>query len=75
MYVQLFLKLLDAQKNRKIIFIGNPSPNPSAQRKILKYMSDNYKPNFSYQDFATQFTAELFDPAEWASLIEASGAK
>ncbi|XP_066901637.1 alpha-L-fucosidase [Halyomorpha halys] len=54
---------------------GKPSPNPKAQGRISNYMTANYKPGFSYEDFATHFTIELFDPAEWASLIEASGAK
>ncbi|GAB3016365.1 alpha-L-fucosidase [Niabella terrae] len=35
----------------------------------------NYGPNFKYQDFAGMFKAELFDPAAWASIIKAAGAK
>lgn len=38
-------------------------------------MSENYPPNFSYQDFATDFTAELFDPNKWAELFNKSGAR
>ena len=38
-------------------------------------MKKNYAPNFEYQDFAPQFTAEFFDPNAWADLVEASGAK
>jgi len=32
-------------------------------------------PNYFYQDFATLFTASLWDPKEWAQLIADSGAK
>ncbi|HOO57182.1 MAG TPA: alpha-L-fucosidase [bacterium] len=34
-----------------------------------------YGENFAYQDFAPMFRAELFDPAEWAGILEGSGAK
>ena len=42
---------------------------------IVKFMQDNYPPNFGYEDFAPMFKAELFDPEQWADIIEASGAK
>ena len=38
-------------------------------------MKKNYPPDFSYADFAKEFTAEFFDPDAWAELIQASGAK
>ena len=38
-------------------------------------MKKNYPPNFEYQDFAPQFTAEFFNASEWADLVKASGAK
>ncbi|XP_025419709.1 alpha-L-fucosidase-like isoform X2 [Sipha flava] len=38
-------------------------------------MTKNYKPDFTYQDFGPQFTAEFFDPVQWASIIKDSGAK
>jgi alpha-L-fucosidase len=38
-------------------------------------MKDNYPPSFTYADLASQFHAELFDPAEWADIFAASGAK
>lgn len=41
----------------------------------VKYMDDNFKPGFTYQEFAKDFTAEHFDPVEWAGIIEASGAR
>ncbi|CAL4115880.1 unnamed protein product, partial [Meganyctiphanes norvegica] len=42
---------------------------------ILEFMKDNYPPDFTYQDFAPQLTAEFFDPVHWAQTFEASGAK
>ena len=42
---------------------------------IVDYMRNNYPPNFSYGDFASEFRAELFDPYEWADIFKASGAK
>lgn len=38
-------------------------------------MERNFRPNFTYQNFASQFTAELFDPTSWAELVAASGAR
>lgn len=35
----------------------------------------NYGPGHNYQDFAPQFRAELFNPAQWADLFVRSGAK
>jgi alpha-L-fucosidase len=40
-----------------------------------KFMKDNYKPDWTYQDFADEFTAELFNPDEWADIFSASGAR
>ncbi|KAK9702652.1 Alpha-L-fucosidase [Popillia japonica] len=40
-----------------------------------KFMEKNYPPNFTYQDFAKDFIAEFYDPAYWAQLFKASGAK
>lgn len=38
-------------------------------------MNKNYRPGFSYQDFASDFTAEFFDPGKWAELFKESGAE
>ena len=35
----------------------------------------HYGANFTYQDFASQFKAELFDPEQWADLFVRSGAR
>lgn len=44
-------------------------------RPYVKYMTTNFKPDFTYQEFAPQFTAEHFNANEWAKLFEQSGAK
>lgn len=44
-------------------------------KPLVDYMSANYKPGFSYADFAEQFTAELYNPEEWVDMISKSGAK
>lgn len=38
-------------------------------------MKRTQKPNFTYQDFAAQFTCELFNATEWAEIFADSGAK
>lgn len=38
-------------------------------------MKLNYKPSFTYQDFAAQFTAEFFNAEVWANILKTSGAK
>ncbi|CAL4117021.1 unnamed protein product, partial [Meganyctiphanes norvegica] len=41
----------------------------------VQFMQQNYPPDFTYQDFAAQFTAEFFDPVQWAEVFNAAGAK
>lgn len=41
---------------------------------INDFMKKSY-PGFTYQEFAPMFTAEFFDPKEWAKLFTQSGAK
>jgi alpha-L-fucosidase len=38
-------------------------------------MKKNYPPGFTYQDFAHDFTAEFYNPDEWAEIFQSSGAK
>ena len=38
-------------------------------------MKENYKPDFTYADFAPQFTAEFYDADRWADIFNASGAR
>ncbi|MBN2651529.1 MAG: alpha-L-fucosidase [Spirochaetales bacterium] len=42
---------------------------------VGEYHTRTYGADFSYYDFVNNFTAENFDPNEWAELFEASGAK
>ncbi|CAL8103068.1 unnamed protein product [Orchesella dallaii] len=39
------------------------------------FMKNNFKPGFSYPEFAPMFTAEFFDPDHWAQLFSKSGAR
>ncbi|XP_069829871.1 plasma alpha-L-fucosidase-like isoform X4 [Dendropsophus ebraccatus] len=41
----------------------------------VTFMSKNYPPDFTYQDFGPQFTAEFYDPQKWANIFKDSGAK
>ncbi|XP_008486246.1 putative alpha-L-fucosidase [Diaphorina citri] len=49
------------------------SENPNST--VTKFMERNYKPGFTYQDFAKDFTAEFFDANHWADILASSGAK
>ncbi|KAG5842335.1 hypothetical protein ANANG_G00176540 [Anguilla anguilla] len=46
-----------------------------AKPKHVEFMKKNYPPGFTYQQFASDFRAQFFDPDQWAELFEASGAK
>lgn len=48
---------------------GQPMP------AIVDFMEKNYRPDFTYADFASMFTTEFFVPDEWAEIFKASGAK
>jgi alpha-L-fucosidase len=48
---------------------------PHPNKQVVEYMAANYKPDFTYADFAKDFTAEFFDPYSWAEIFNASGAK
>ncbi|KAG1673189.1 Alpha-L-fucosidase [Nymphon striatum] len=43
--------------------------------KYVQFMENNYPPTFTYPDFAKEFTAEFYDPQNWAELFSAAGAK
>ncbi|KAH9508467.1 hypothetical protein Btru_055284 [Bulinus truncatus] len=46
---------------------------PSAA--VVEFMKQNYPPGFTYADFAPQFTAEFYNPDQWADIFKASGAQ
>lgn len=45
------------------------------QKDLIHFMTSNYKPGFSYADFARDFTAEFYNPDKWVDIIKDSGAK
>ncbi|KZS15372.1 Plasma alpha-L-fucosidase [Daphnia magna] len=47
------------------------SKNP----KYVEFMKKNYPPGFTYPEFGPMFTAEFFDPEQWAEILKSSGAK
>ena len=42
----------------------------SGNSDLVKFMQDNCPPDFSYEDFAPMLKAVLFDPDQWADIIE-----
>ncbi|MGP8252820.1 MAG: alpha-L-fucosidase [Terracidiphilus sp.] len=53
---------------------NNPQAN-AIQTGTWAYHQKVYGPDFSYQDFAPLFRAQLFDPDHWADVFARSGAK
>lgn len=47
----------------------------SSNPKYVEFMEKNYPPGFSYPEFGPMFTAEFFDPPQWADILKSSGAK
>ncbi|XP_054165346.1 alpha-L-fucosidase-like, partial [Oppia nitens] len=45
------------------------------KKDFVDFMARNYRPDWTYADFASQFTAEFYDPKHWAEVFKASGAK
>lgn len=41
----------------------------------VEYMKKNYRPGFTYADFAPKFTAEFFNADQWADIFNTSGAR
>lgn len=41
----------------------------------VDFMERNYRPGFTYQEFAPDFRAELFNATEWTEMFAESGAK
>ncbi|CAM6032221.1 unnamed protein product, partial [Sphagnum compactum] len=44
-------------------------------KKYVDFMTKNFRPDFTYPDFADRFTAEFYDPQQWVDIFKASGAK
>lgn len=42
---------------------------------VTRFHNENYGEDFTYQQFAPLFRAELWDPAQWAALFKRAGAK
>ncbi|KAI4502225.1 hypothetical protein M0802_002907 [Mischocyttarus mexicanus] len=43
--------------------------------KYHDFMKERYPPNYTYQDFARDFTAEFFNASQWSEMFQSSGAK
>ena len=43
--------------------------------EYVAYMKDNYRPGFSYAEFAPDYRATFFDPKKWVEVVQAAGAK
>ncbi|CAG5131394.1 unnamed protein product [Candidula unifasciata] len=48
---------------------------PQPQLDVVQFMQANYRPDFTYADFASMFTAEFYDPNYWADIFSSAGAK
>ncbi|HPO09721.1 MAG TPA: alpha-L-fucosidase, partial [bacterium] len=44
-------------------------------KETAEFHARVYGSDFQYQDFVSQFKAELYDPAQWATIFQKSGAK
>lgn len=49
--------------------------NTVAGKLFRDYHDNTYGPDFRYQDFATDFKAQHFEPEQWAEVFKKSGAK
>ncbi len=45
------------------------------EASYVKFHQQNYDSSFTYQDFVKSFTAELFEPEQWANIFKKAGAK
>ena len=42
---------------------------------IVEWMTENFKPDFTYADFAKFFSAEFYSAEQWADIFNSSGAR
>ena len=54
---------------------GNEISEEDEVFEVTNFMSENYPPKFTYQDFGSQLTMELFDPNRFADIVLRSGAQ
>lgn len=47
----------------------------SKLHSVVEFMEQNYRPGFTYADFAPQFTAQFYEPSQWADIFAAAGAR
>ena len=47
----------------------------AADVEVNNYMQANYPPDFTYQQFGSDFSAQFFNASDWAEIVAASGAK
>ena len=47
----------------------------SGDPSVVAFMKKNFRPDFTYADFAALFTAEFYNPSQWADIFQAAGAK
>lgn len=43
--------------------------------EVVNFMKANYKPDWTYAEFANDFTAEFYNATKWVDLFRASGAR
>jgi alpha-L-fucosidase len=51
------------------------APNGANNPAYGQFVNATQAPGWSYQNYANSFTAQLWNPAEWAQIFQASGAK
>lgn len=51
------------------------NPNRESYKQFNDFHKRAFGPNAKYQDFASAFTCEMFEPDEWARIFKESGAK
>ena len=47
----------------------------SKEKAVVDFMKKNYRLDFTYADFGPSFTAEFYDPNQWADILQAAGAQ
>jgi alpha-L-fucosidase len=50
-------------------------PKAATYKEFNDFHNRTYGKDFKYQDFVKGFTCEMFEPADWATILEQSGAR